>query len=66
MRVSSAANAARVLLDVLGVLLSVAWAAAEQPQVAGEADVITGLAVSFASDGIALLPAAFVVEVRVR
>ena len=54
------------MIDVLGVLLSVAWAAAEQPQVAGEADVITGLAVSFASDGIALFSAAFVVEVRVR
>ena len=48
-----------------GVLLSVAGAAFEEPQVAGEADVVAGLAVALASDGVALLPAALVVEVRV-
>jgi hypothetical protein len=53
------------LLDVLGVLLGIAGAAAEQPQVAGEADVVAGLAVAFASDGVALLPAALVMEVCV-
>ena len=65
MDVSSPANPARVLLDVLGVLLRVAGAAAEQPEVAGEADVVELLAVALAAHGVAGLPAAFVVEVCV-
>ncbi len=64
-RVSSTAKAARVLLDMLGVFLGIAGAAFEEPQVAGEPDVVAALAVTFAAHGVALLPAAAVVEVRV-
>ncbi len=53
------------MLDVLGVLLRVAGAALEQPEVAGDADVVAGLAVSFAAHGIASLPAALGQVVRV-
>ena len=60
---SSPANPSRVLLDVLGVLLRVAGASLEQEQVTGEADVVELLAVALAAHGVALLPAALVVEV---
>jgi len=56
--VSSAAKAARVLLDVPGVLLGIAGAAPEQPQVAGDSDVVELLAVALGGDGAAGLPAA--------
>jgi len=53
------------LLYVLGVLLGIAGAAFEQPQVTGDSDVVAGFAMAFAGYGVALLPAGAVVEVRV-
>jgi hypothetical protein len=41
------------LLHALGVLLGIAWAAFEQTEVAGEPDVVAGLAVALAGQGIA-------------
>ena len=43
----------------------VAGASAEEPEVAGEADVVHLLAVALGGDGVAGLPAVLVVEVRV-
>jgi hypothetical protein len=48
-----------------GVLCGLAGAALEQEQVAGEADVVAGLAVALAGYGVAGLPAAAVVEMGV-
>ena len=47
------------------VLGCVAGASAEEPEVAGEADVVHLLAVALGGDGVAGLPAVLVVEVRV-